>query len=322
MRLFILTLHLMSILLCPAAWSNATKELESSFATALILTDGDSLTLGFGNFDPKNFISPHHKQENQLDTLDLRQQLSLYSIPYSWQLKHTLFDYSVQLHAQASYLKQSQSVDIFETQVADHHSETMHSATFGVSFEKPISSKWFYQGQLNSHFMHYNNDYAYNSELSRQVLKPFTEGSYSNIQSNALVLNPSVTLMYRLPRSWGYYEYKLAADYSYGWAVSQPPSLDSVRPESLQIKNGIKAKFTMFDFYKFQQAFYIKAQRVDLHGDSQQPLGTDHFYEYGFGVLWDVSKWTSWFENFGVGININNGSNLDGGTIVFYFNEI
>ncbi|CAM3782517.1 MULTISPECIES: Solitary outer membrane autotransporter beta-barrel domain [Pseudoalteromonas] len=323
MSRYILFLLLSSTLFVPwQLFANPTKQLESAFATSLVLTDGDSITLGYGNFDPNKFISPHHSQANEVDSLGLRNQLSLYAIPYDWALAKPIWGYQTKLLAQVSYLHQERSIRTFADTVPDLNSETMQSAKLGISFEKPISSKWFYQGSLNSHYMHYQNDYAYLSEQSEQLLKPLIEGIYNNVQSNALVLNPSVALIYRLPRDWGYYEYKLNFNYYYGWALSQPQQLNSVNPESWQTQNGIKATFNMFKFYDFQQSFYIKAQRVDLGADSKEPLGTDHFYEYGFGVLWDVTKWTDWFENFGIGININNGSNLDGGSIVFYFNEL
>ncbi|MCQ8878434.1 Solitary outer membrane autotransporter beta-barrel domain [Pseudoalteromonas shioyasakiensis] len=304
------------------AYANATKELESSFATALVLTDGDSITLGYGNFDPKSFFDSSHKPENDDGIIDLRHQLSLYSIPYDYELTPQFWGYKSTLHSQISYLKQRQNIRFFEDIVADSDTDSMHSAMIGISFEKPISSKWFYRLRINSHLMHFENDYNYNSERSQAELKPQIDGLYTNIQSNALMLNPTASLIYRLPRHWGYYEYKLKFSYYYGWALSQPQQLDSVRPESWQTNNGIKANFNMLKIYDFQQSFYVKAQRVDLGADSRPPLGTDHFYEYGFGVLWDVSKWTDWFDNFGIGININNGSSLDGGTIAIYFNEI
>lgn len=250
--------------------ANATKQLEYSFATALVLTDGDSLALGYGNFDPKKLISPHHANAIDANAVDLRQQLSLFSVPFDWHVSRKVLGFDVNVHSQVSYLKQSQTINVFENAAADSSEETMHSAMLGMSFEKPIGSKWFYKGQLNTHLMHYKNDYAYVSKQSQIALKPLVEGLYTNIQSNALILNPSASLMYRLPRPWGYYEYKLEASYYYGFALSQPEKLNSVNPESLQINNGIKAKFNMFDFYKFQQALYVKAQRVDLHADSQQ----------------------------------------------------
>ncbi|MDN3379849.1 MULTISPECIES: Solitary outer membrane autotransporter beta-barrel domain [unclassified Pseudoalteromonas] len=322
MRYIILLICFTSALFSLQLYANATKELESSFATALVLTDGDSITLGYGSFDPKNFFDSSDKPDNSSDLIDLRHQLSLYSIPYDYELTEQIFDYISTLHSQVSYLKQKQNIRFFDDVIADSDTDSMHSAMLGLSIEKPISSKWFYRLRINTHLMHFENQYNYNSEQSLAKVKPLFEGLYTNIQSNALVLNPNASLIYRLPRNWGYYEYKLKFSYYYGWALSQPEQLDPVRPESWQTNNTIKANFNMFKVFDFQQSFYLKAQRVDLGADSRTPLGTDHFYEYGFGVLWDISNWTKWLDNFGIGVNINNGSSLDGGTIVIYFNEI
>ncbi|MBE0457519.1 Solitary outer membrane autotransporter beta-barrel domain [Pseudoalteromonas prydzensis] len=317
------TLLILAITCTPSTlFANPTKQLESAFATSLVFTDGDSITLGYGNFDPNKFISPHHNAANEVDSLGLRNQLSVYAIPFDWALTKPVLGYQTKLVTQVSYLHQKQSVRTFADTLPDLNSEIMQSAKIGISFKKPISSKWFYQASFNSHYMHYQNDYAYLSEQSERLLKPLVEGIYTNVQSNAVIFNPNISLIYRLPRDWGYYEYKLNVNYYYGWALSQPQQLNSINPESWQTQNGIKATFNMFKFYNFQQSFYVKAQRIDLGADSQKPLGIDHFYEYGFGVLWDVTNWTDWFENFGIGININNGSKLDGGSIVFYFNEL
>ncbi|URQ92558.1 Solitary outer membrane autotransporter beta-barrel domain [Pseudoalteromonas sp. SCSIO 43101] len=37
-------------------YASPTKQLETAFATSLVLTDGDSITLGFGDFDPQTLF--------------------------------------------------------------------------------------------------------------------------------------------------------------------------------------------------------------------------------------------------------------------------
>ena len=83
----------------------------------------------------------------------------------------------------------------------------------------------------------------------------------------------------------------------------------------------MKAKFDLGYIVNMQPAFYLKAQRVDLAADSKAGFEVDHFYEYGFGVLFDVSPYTTWFTNLGIGLNIHTGSVLEGGSIVFYIDE-
>lgn len=323
MRFYILLIQLNFFALSFNTCANAKKDLEQTFAAALVLTDGDSITLGYGNFNPTKLLSPHHEDLNENeDSLDLRKQLSLYSIPFDFTLDQTIWGHKATLHNQVSYLKQSRDISIFTREPTDFSDEKMYSATIGLSIEEPISSKWFYRARISSHLMHYENEYDFNSYQSKQQLKPLIEGTYANLQSNTLIFNPNASVIYRLPRAWGHYEYKLKFNYYYGWALSQPNLVNTINPESWQTSNGIKANFNMFKVFDSQQSFYVKAQRIDLGADSREPLNTDHFYEYGLGVLWDVSRWTDWFNNFGIGVNINNGSSLDGGTIVIYFNEI
>ena len=144
-----------------------------------------------------------------------------------------------------NYLEQKHNVDIFDNEQSDLSAEKMLSVSLGASIEKPISSNWLYRTRINAHLMHYTNDYVYNSRQSKQQLKPITDGIYSNISSLALIINPSASFVYKLPRNWGHYEYKLKFEYYYGWALSQPQSLKSINPESWQINNAIKANFNM-----------------------------------------------------------------------------
>ncbi|WP_268237277.1 Solitary outer membrane autotransporter beta-barrel domain [Pseudoalteromonas gelatinilytica] len=312
---------LMTCFFCVNSYANPTKQLETAFATSLVLTDGDSITLGFGDFDPQTLFDPQHASKDE-DSIALRKELKLYSIPYTWQLDEPIYQHQLSVTGRISYLNQSDFISLYENVADDYISETVYNGMIGFNAEKALGSKWSYQFGFNTHYLHYNNDYDYNSSESRRDLQPLADNLYTNLNSNALVLNPNATMIYRLPRYWGYYEYKLNFNYYYGWALSHPDGIHNAAPETWRTLNGIKAKFNMFKIGPFEQAFYIKGQRIDLGGDSRVAFGTDHFYEYGIGFLWDTRKWTSWFDNFGVGINIHNGSSLDGAAIVLYFNEI
>lgn len=310
-----------ALIYCSYSDANPTKQLESAFATSLVLTDGDSITLGFGDFDPQTIFNPQNTV-NEEDSIALRKKLKLYSIPLKWQVNNPIYQHNINVVSRISYLNQSDFISLFDNVANDYISETVYNGMLGFNAEKALGSKWSYQFGLNTHYLHYNNDYDYNSPESRRNLKPLTDNLYTNLNSNALVLNPNATMIYRLPRYWGYYEYKLNFNYYYGWALSHPDGIHNAAPETWRTLNGIKATFNMFKIGPFEQAFYIKGQRIDLGGDSRVAFGTDHFYEYGIGFLWDAQRWTSWFNNFGIGINIHNGSSLDGAAIVLYFNEI
>ena len=60
----------------------------------------------------------------------------------------------------------------------------------------------------------------------------------------------------------------------------------------------------------------------DLGGDLGDALGNHYYYEAGVGWLLDVRKINIPFvDNVGIGINLNYGSVLRGGTLVLLFNE-
>ncbi|HIP75643.1 MAG TPA: hypothetical protein EYH12_00485, partial [Psychromonas hadalis] len=42
---------------------------------------------------------------------------------------------------------------------------------------------------------------------------------------------------------------------------------------------------------------------------------------FGTGILLDTRKFASLVDNIGIGINLNVGRNLTGGSLVIYFNE-
>lgn len=52
-------------------YANPTKQLETAFATSLVLTDGDSITLGMGDFDPQALFDPQHSSKDE-DSIALR----------------------------------------------------------------------------------------------------------------------------------------------------------------------------------------------------------------------------------------------------------
>ena len=57
---------------------------EELFSTAVVLTDSETITLGVGNFDPDKLLKQHEKDFTETDSIKLRNELTVYSIPYTW----------------------------------------------------------------------------------------------------------------------------------------------------------------------------------------------------------------------------------------------
>ncbi|MCG6295872.1 Solitary outer membrane autotransporter beta-barrel domain, partial [Vibrio vulnificus] len=56
-------------------------------------------------------------------------------------------------------------------------------------------------------------------------------------------------------------------------------------------------------------------------GDTSESLGTHHYYEASVGWLMTPPFKTQWVDNVGIGLSLNYGSALKGGSLVLFFNQ-
>lgn len=105
---------------------------------------------------------------------------------------------------------------------------------------------------MNIYYLYYNNDYDYNFFEFRCNLKFLIDNFYINFNSNVLVLNFNVIMIYCLFRYWGYYEYKFNFNYYYGWVFFYFDGIYNVVFEIWWILNGIKVMFNMFKIGIFE----------------------------------------------------------------------
>ena len=321
MRIGYIHLLLIGIYALPAYSDQYVKQqLETLYATSHLLTQSDAVTIGYGHFDPIEFINPSFKRLNENDDIDFKQQLNVFSLPFSTAIESPSAQITLSITGKLSYLEKKQSINLFNSS-SDKSKDYLYNASLGLQAIKSLSKNWVMQSNAQLQLMHYENKFMFNSPLSKNRLAPLIDNESVNISSNALLINPTMASIYTLPTDWGKYEFKTDLSYFYGHSFAQSDSLPVARPEGWHIINGVKAKFDLGYIVDVQPAFYLKAQRVDLAADSKAAFEVDHFYEYGMGVLFDVSPYTSWFTNFGIGINIHTGSVLEGGSIVFYFDE-
>ncbi|MCJ8295210.1 MAG: Solitary outer membrane autotransporter beta-barrel domain [Colwellia sp.] len=105
-------------------------------------------------------------------------------------------------------------------------------------------------------------------------------------------------------------------------AFNGSESSQGARPGGWRLNNALKLHYNLNQSRFHAESLYVKFQRSDIGGDMVNSLGTEHFYEFGVGILLDTRKFTKLADNVGIGINIHKGSALSGGSIVFYFNEL
>ncbi len=129
---------MMTCVFCASSYANPTKQLETAFATSLVLTDGDSITLGIGDFDPQTLFDLQHANRDE-DSIALRKKLRLYSIPYTWQLDEPIYQHKLSLTGRVSYLNQSDFISLFDNVADDYISETVYNGMIGFNAEKLLA---------------------------------------------------------------------------------------------------------------------------------------------------------------------------------------
>lgn len=315
---------IISIPACFASYPN--RYFEETFATAILLSDNESISLGIANFNPDALLSPSHDDFatsiKEGDSIKLRNELSVYSIPYTFVLDEKNSIWSDKVMVRFSYVAQKSSNYLLAgTQYqADENSDKIYALYSAYSHYTPLTEKWKLRLRLGAHLMHFKNQYSYNSSQSNEY-KPLLDGIYYNVIANAAIIEPNAKLTYTYPTTWGKWQFSADMNYFIGSVYSGADSSSGAQPKGWRINNGLKLHFDINQSAMHAESLYFKFQRIDIQGDMVSPLQTDHYYEVGIGTLLDIHKYTSFAKNVGIGININRGSALSGGSIVFYFNE-
>ncbi|TKB43361.1 hypothetical protein E8M12_15315 [Thalassotalea mangrovi] len=294
-------------------------EFEKIYSTTVVLMDSDALSFGVGNFDPEEILR-QNEDDTINDALNLRNQISVIAVPYTIDLGTDLETYEDYLNIQLAYIKQEAEVSLFEDIEPDFDKEQAYGLSVGYSRKWFLNKNWTLAPALSAYFIHYKNTHLYNSEET-QAFQPQLDEILFNQKKNAILFEPGIELAYLKNNDWGAWEFTSEAYYMSGRTTSELADGSYARPEGWRIINGVKVKNTFKEAKLFANDFYFKAHRVDIRGDTVHTLGTQHYYKIGFGILWDIRNLTDLVENVGIGININHGSAISGGSIVLYINE-
>ena len=326
---------LITSLLSHHAIANNKTHFEEIFSTTVVLTDSETISLGVGNFDPDKLLKPHEQDLSERDSIKLRNELTVYSIPYTWRLnddnintknktkkEKANYFYLDELTASLSYFEQENTSNLLSNSaIEDENKDEVFSAYLAYSRHKKLTENWNLRIRIGSYLMHHKNNYRYNSDESAQY-KPQLDGVYLNLSANAFIIEPNLKLSYRQEKAWGKWEFNNDLNVFTGITFNGAKSSQDAKPKGWRLNNGFKFHFNINQSKFHAESIYIKVQRSDIGGDMVNSLGTDHFYEFGVGLLLDTRKFTKLANNIGIGINIHKGSALNGGSIVFYFNEL
>lgn len=295
---------------------------QKNFAAVVVLTDSDAIQFGIQDFNPNSITPFDDDNMGDDDSLDLRNKVAVTTFPYSWEFNSPSPMVKHELAVRASYV-------YFENDISleshpDLPTDTDVNEVFGAFFEYRliynITDSWNIKYGLGNHLMYFKNKHSYNS-VESEKLKPFLDGYAYNTSSRAYIAEPNIELNYELNRSWGYWKYTSSFNYFYGKVWDKKRDYDFGNPKGWYMVNGLKANYNLTNWDGYIPSAYTSFKRIDLRGDPVASFGSDNYYELSIGLLLTPPIFKDYVDNVGIGINVNYGSALKGGSLVLFFNE-
>lgn len=315
----------MYLLLCTQQYSYANtldRNLEHTFSASVVLTDSDAFTFGISDFNPNNILHIDDGDLGDEESIDLRQKIRVLSIPYSktWQSVDRDFH---SLDVKFSLVHFEQDVDfssVIPSAKPDKFKESVYGGYLGYRYHEQLTDTWFIKYGVGAHLMYYVNSYDYNKEESLRYSRNL-DGVIYNTEAWAALVEPSFKLGYKVNKPWGNWKVSSRVNYLTGRGWGQANNGDAGKPENLRWINQIEIYHDLPEVGGKIQSVFGGLKRVDLNGDSTAPLGTTHYYELLAGWLIEPPFIASMVENIGIGLSLNYGSALKGGSVVLYFNQ-
>lgn len=301
--------------------ANLESYLEQAFATAIVLTDSDVFTVGIHDFDPNEWFNLDNEDIGSQESVKLRQQIGVSTLPYTFDLSDEDAMHKHQLFTRFSIVGSKQDYEIRSNDAQDYQHEVILGAFTAYRYQYKLSEHWTLTPGVGVHLQYFRNHHEYQSDFSNDVVKPALDGVIFNTDAWAASVEPHAELKYIEPTNWGSWNVTSAFHYFYGQGWGEANYGDVGNPEGWYFANGIEAYYNVSRLGRSLQSVYTSFRRIDIGGDTSQPMGTPYYYEGSVGWLMTPPFESDWIDNVGLGLNINYGSNLKGGSIVLFFNQ-
>ncbi|GAM60123.1 hypothetical protein JCM19232_456 [Vibrio ishigakensis] len=296
---------------------------EANFAAAVLFSDSNAISLGFQNFDPNRIADIGDDFGNQ-GSLDLKKNLGVTTLPYTFDLPTITFEDNSVLEQRVkvlfSYLKQKQDVTYQDFPVADTLREEVYTVAAHYSVTRPWSEHWSIGAGIGTNLMYLNNSYTYRGYISEED-QARLNGNLVNTSAWSQTFQPNLNLHYKHPQSWGRWEAFSDLNYFYGYGWGEANGGDIGNPEGLYWVNGIKGFYDITHWGGYGQTLFSSIRHININGDLKDSLNTHEYWEASIGWLVSPPFLKDYVDNIGIGINLNYGSSLSGGTIILLFNQ-
>lgn len=296
------------------------KTIEEALAIGTLMTDSDALSVGFINFDLKL-----DDEFGDKETLALKNSIDVLVIPYTWQLpaKSAAWDHAFTLRTGLVKIKRQHDGSGFDTEnsLDGEISEYNIDLFANYSQQYNVTKQWYVESALGLHLSYYENTYKYGADIDDDI-KEALDQNLLNVSTIALILEPKVGIGYEKQESWGTWRLHNSTNYIYGQGLGgtiKDPG--SINPEGWRFTNGVEFTVDVPELWGIHDFLSVDFKRIDLIGDMQDISNKGYYYETSFGWIIDTNNALPLLDNIGVGLSVNYGSSISGGTIVLYFNQ-
>ncbi|MEZ8549053.1 Solitary outer membrane autotransporter beta-barrel domain [Vibrio cyclitrophicus] len=296
------------------------KDIERTFATSVLLNDTDVFTFGINNFDPNKVFRLDNEDIGSNDSVSRRKDIASISFPYTFELPEYIEDNHQEITLRLSALRIEKDVVYASTTKSDFQKESVVSGYLEFANVTQLDEHWSFSSAIGNHISYYRNDFEYRSSLL-EPYKDQLDGVYLNTDAWAYIVEPKVKLTFEDKNDWG--KYKLSTSWHYfngiGWGEANEGNIG--HPEGWYIANEAKIFYDLIRWDRNITSMYSSIRRIDIGGDTVASMGTSSYYEGSVGWLLNPNLFNDWVDNVGIGLTINYGSSLKGGSLVIFFNQ-
>lgn len=296
-----------------------TQMTTGNIATTVVLTDANLITLGVVNFDPNEFLHLGHLEAGSESSLQHRRELTRFSLPWKSDWSEVNFDWKTQSLLKLAYINSNQSVAISDDSPADKLKEKSYLLMAEQRWKYALSDHWQLLLGISAQAVWYENNYDYQSIIQLQRFQ--LDKRLLNTSYGALLLDPSIELRYDNVIFGHKWQFISGLRYAMGQTLLTDTAAQNINSKTGRLSNALLFHYELPSFFNDHNELRFMFKRIDLTGDAVAPMGTDHYYEVGAGWLFNTPSLSGWLENIGVGVTINAGSALSGGSVVILFNE-
>ncbi|OFI35355.1 hypothetical protein BFC17_15505 [Alteromonas lipolytica] len=289
-------------------------------AMTVVVADSSLISLGIMDFDPNAFADFGDFDVGNEESFALRKSLRSYSLPWSFKPKKIAKGWLSHYAVRVSYVGSEQDIVYDNPDFINTFDEESYLLYGEKGWEYQLRKQWTLSFAMGGQYLYYHNSFDY-QDPTLLLLRGFFDGQVLNTSYQAWLVDPVVSATYRGHLFGQRFDYKIQYRHALGRTFATDNHNQHTQIETGRFSNTLTFHYETPNVFGRQSQVRTLLRRIDLTGDATAPMVTSHYYQFGVGWLVDTSGPDSWLDNLGIGVSLNAGSNLSGGTVVILFNE-